>query len=103
MGVYTYASISMHSTKSRRRTVIRSLSSQICSMLQDLPGYIRKSIQNMHTTLYILQRETNPKWHSEPIMDHSNGELCPLAYPMPQQPFNNSSMTSWETSWMSVQ
>src|SRR5258708_13449846 len=51
----------------------------------------------MHTTLYALQRGTNLKWHSEPVMGHSNGELCPLTFPMPQQCFNNSSMISWET------
>src|SRR6266436_9689983 len=103
MGASTYVSISMHSTKSQRKIITHFHSSWTCSTPLGLPGYTRKSTSNMHTTSYALQRGMNPKWHSKPVMDHLNGELCHSDFPMPQQCFSDLSTMYWRAFWTSVQ
>ena len=68
------------------------------------PARIYSKIDLKHTYhLICIVEGMSPKWHSEPIMDHLNGELCHSDFPMPQQCFSDLSMTYWRASWMSVQ
>jgi len=69
--------------------------------LLNAPGpariYLKIDLKHAYHLICIAEGD-EPKMAFQPIMGHLNGELCPLAFPMPQQCFNDSSMISWETS-----
>ena len=69
--------------------------------LLNTPGpariYLKIDLKHAYHLICIAEGD-EPKMAFQPIMGHLNGELCPLAFPMPHQCFNDSSMMSWETS-----